>query len=228
MDTQLNGLPQRNSMMRLCWLLQTCIVLAVGAGLVSCTKEQKAQGMLQPAQTIQPVSPCHPAGVSSTGTPEFCVNVTEIQLLNHETQADVRLSLMNRTGHRLYVAVIGPTSLTDSSGREWTTGDSTGLGGPTSPVPIEPNEETQGAISFYQNGQATADLTFSLRGEIGIMKMDSRGQVVPGQITLKRGINLWGIRIQQQPPQATGAAEQNKDTKLAQLSPRRANSATPK
>jgi hypothetical protein len=223
MDTQLNGLPQRNWMTRICWLLQTCIVLAVGAGLVSCTKEQKAQGMLQPAQTIQPVSPCHPAGVSSTGTPEFCVNVTEIQLFNHETQANVRLSLMNRTGHRLYVAVIGPTSLTDSSGRKWTTGDSTGLGGTTTPVPIEPNEETQGAISFHQNGQATADLTFSLRGEIGIMTMDPRGQADPGQIAIKRGIYLSGIHLQQQPQQSAGVMEQRKDNKPGHVSPRRAN-----
>ena len=92
MDTPFNVLLQRSSMMNTCWLLQACIVVAVGAGLVSCTKEHKAQGMVQPAQTIQPVTPCHPTGVSSSGTPEFCVNVTEMQLLNHETQADVRLS----------------------------------------------------------------------------------------------------------------------------------------
>ena len=228
MDTQFNGLLQRSSMMNTCWLLQACLVLAVGVGLVSCTKEQKAQGMIQPAQTIQPVSPCPPAGVSSSGTPEFCVNVTEIQLLNHETQVDVGLSLMNRTGHRLYITLIGLTSLTDSSGRKWNTGDSTGLGGPNTPVPIEPDGATQGAISFYQNGQVPADLTFSLRGEIGIMTMDSRGQAVPGQIAIKRGIYLSGIRIQQQPPQSTGVTEQHKDTKLAHVSPRRANLTTPK
>ena len=59
------------------------------------------------------------------------------------------------------------------------------------------------------------------------MKMDSSGQAVPGQIATKRGINLSGIHIQQQPPQSTGATEQNKDTKLAQLSPRRANPTKP-
>ena len=151
------------------------------------------------------------------------MNVTELQLFSHETKADVGLSLVNRTGHRLFITLIGVTSLTDSSGSTWNTGDSKGLGGPNNPVPLEPDRETQGAISFYQNGQAPADLTFSLRGEIGIMKMDSHGQAVPGQIVIKRGINLSGIRIQQQPPQSTGATEQNKDTKLAQLSPRRAN-----
>ena len=228
MDKQFNVLLQRSSIMNTWWLLQVCIVLAVGVGLVSCTNVQKDQGMTQPAAVSQSLSPCQPVGLSSTGAPEFCVNVTEIQLFSHETQADVGLSLVNRTGHRLFITLIGSTSLTDSSGRKWNTGDSKGLGGPNNPVPLEPDRETQGAISFYQNGQAPADLTYSLRGEIGIMKMDSRGQAVPGQIAIKRAVNLSGIRIQQQPPQATGAAEQNKDTKLAQLSPRRANSATPK
>jgi len=187
--------------------------------------------MTQTAAVSHSPSPCQPVGLSSTGAPEFCVNVTEIQLFSHETQADVGLSLVNRTGHRLFITLIGITSLTDSSGRKWNTGDSKGLGDLNNPVPLEPDRETQGAISFYQNGQSHIDLTFSLRGEIGIMKMDSRGQAVPGQIAIKRAVNLSGIRIQQQPPQATGAAEQNKDTKLAQLSHlshRRTNSATPK
>jgi len=228
MDKQFNGLLQRSSIMNTRWLLHACIVLAVGVGLVSCTNKQKGQGMTQPASFSQSLSPCQPAGVSSTTTPEFCVNVTEIQLFGYETKADVGLSLLNRTGHRLFITLIGFTSLTDSSGRTWNTGDSKGLGGLNNPVPLEPDRETQGAISFYQNGQSPIDLTFSLRGEIGIMKMDSHGQAVPGQIAIKRGINLSGIRIQQQPPQSTGATEQNKDTKLAQLSPRRANPTTPK
>jgi len=228
MDKQLNGLLRRSSILNTWWLLHACIVLAVGVGLVSCTNKLKGQGMTQPAPVSHSLSPCQPAGVSSTGTPEFCVNVTEIQLFSHETKADVRLSLVNRTGHRLFITLIGFISLTDSSGRTWNTGDSKGLGGLNNPVPLEPDRETQGAISFYQNGQAPTDLTFSLRGEIGIMKMDSRGQAVPGQIALKRGINLSGIRIQQQPPQSTGATEQNKDTKLAHLAPRRAHPATTK
>jgi hypothetical protein len=228
MDKQFNGLLQRTSTMNICWLLQACIVLAAGVGLVSCAKVQKDQVMTQSAPLSQSLSPCQPAGLSSTATPEFCVSVTEIQLFSHDTKADVGLSLMNRTGRRLFITLIGSTSLTDSSGRKWNTGDSKGLGGPNNPVALEPDGETQGSVSFYQNGQAPADLTFSLRGEIGIMKMDSRGQAVPDQIALKRGINFSGIRFQQQPPQSTGATEQNKDTKLAQLSPRRANPTTPK
>ena len=228
MDKQCNGLLQRSSIMNTGRLLQACIVLAVGVGLMACTKVQKDRVMTQPASSGQSLSPCQPAGVSSTATPEFCVNVTEIQLISHDTKADVSLSLVNRTGRRLFIALIGFTSLTDSSGRKWDTGDTKGLGGPNNPVPLEPDGETQGAISFYQNGQALADLTFSLRGEIGIMKMDSHGQAVPGQIALKRGITLSGIRIQQQPPQPTGALEQNKNTKLAHVSPRRASPMAPK
>lgn len=228
MDKQFNGLLQRSSIMSTGWLLQACIVLAVGVGLVSCTNKQKDQGMTQPEPFSHSLSPCQPAGMSSTATPELCVNVTEIQLLNHETKADVGLSLVNRTGHRLFITLIGFTSLTDSSGVTWNTGDTKGLGGPNNPVPLEPDRETQGVISFYQSGQHPMDLTFSLRGEIGIMKMDSRGQAIPGQIAIKRGINLSGIRIQQQPPQSTGAGEQSKDPRLAQLSSRRANPTTPK
>jgi hypothetical protein len=93
-------------------------------------------------------------------------------------------------------------------------------------VLLESEGETQGSISFYQNGQASVDMTFSLRGEIAIIKMDSRGQALPGQIATKRGITLSGIRIQQQPSQTTGTAEQYKDTKLAQVSPRRVNPTT--
>jgi hypothetical protein len=222
MDKQFNGLRQRSLIKNTWWLLQASIVLAVGVGLASCAN-QKDQGMTQPEPLSHSLSPCQPAGVSSTATPELCVNVTEIQLLNREAKVDVGLSIVNRTGHRLFITLIGFTSLTDGSGSKWNTGDSKGLGGPNDPVLLESDRETQGVISFYQNGQAPADLTFSLRGEIGIMKTDFLGQAIPGQIAIKRGINLSGIRIQQQPPQSTVAAEQNKDPRLAQLAPRRAN-----
>jgi len=225
MDKQFNGVLRRSSIINTWWLLRTCMVLAGGVGLVSCTNEQVR---IQPATLSQSLSPCQPAGVSFTATPEFCVNVTEMQLFSHDTKADIGLSFMNRTGHRLFITMTGLTSLTDSSGRNWNMGESKGLGGLNNPLPLEPDRETQGAISFYQNGQAPSGLTFSLRGEIGIMKMDSRGQAVPGQIAIKREINLSGIRIQPQPPQSTGVAEQNNDTKLAQVSPRRTSPAMPK
>ncbi len=223
MAAQFNDLLQRSSIMNRCLWLHACIVLAAGIGLVSCAKEHKDQSMTQPTPSSQSLTPCQPAGVSFTGTPELCVSVTEVHLLSHETHADVGLSLVNRTGHKLFITLIGFTSLTDSSGKKWNTEDSKGLGGPTNPVAIEPGGNAQGALSFYQIGQSSTDLTFSLRGEIGIMKMDAHGQAVPGQIAIKRGINLSGIRIQQQPPHPPGAAELKKEPKPAQLSPRRSN-----
>ncbi len=226
MDRQVNELLRRRSTLNTCRSLHACILLAIGVGLVSCTIDQKDPIRTQPTPVSQSLHPCQPVGVSSTGAPEFCVNVTEVQLFSHETKADVGLSFVNRTGQRLYITLIGSTSLTDSSGKTWSTGDSKGLGNPNHPVPLEPDGETQGSISFHQNGQASADLTFSLRGEIGIIKMDSRGHALPGQIATKRGITLSGIRIQQQPPQPTGITEQYKDTKLAQVFPRRANATT--
>ena len=227
MDKQFTGRLQRRSNMITCWVLQACIVLAVGVGLVSCKIVQKDQVMTQPTEFGQSLSPCQSTGMSYTSTPELCVNVTKMQLSNDATKADVGLSLVNRTGRRLFITLTGLTSLTDSNGRKWNTGESKGLGDLSNPVPLEPGRETQGAITFYQIGQSPIELTFSLFGEIGIMKMGSRGQAVPDQIALKHQITLSGIRIQHQPSQSTSASEQNKVAKLAQVSPRRATPTTP-
>jgi hypothetical protein len=211
------------------WVLNACMVLAVGVGLVSCTKEQIEQAMNRPAEVILQSSPCQPAGIASTATPEFCVNVTDIQLLNRDRQADVSLTLVNRTGRRLFIYASGTPSLTDSGGTKWSGGSNTGLGSGTHyPVTLEPNVETQGSFTFHQNGQATPDQIFSLRAEIVIMKVDSRGQPIPFGIAVTRGFNLSGIRLPQLPPQSSTPTEQNRDTKLAQVSPRDVTPATPK
>ena len=228
MENHFTGGLRNSSIMNTSWLLHACLVSAVGVGLVSCTKEQKDEGMIHPSEFSQSLSSCQPAGVSSTATPELCVIVSSVALLSHETKADVGLSLMNRTGRRLFITLIGTTSLTDSSGRKWNMGDSKGFGDLNNSVPLEPDGDVQGALSFHQNGQPSTDPTFSLRGEIGIMKMDSRSQAVPGQIAIKRGISLSGIRIQRQTSQATGATEQSRDTTHTPLSARRSSTASPK
>jgi hypothetical protein len=227
MDNQFTGLPQRRSIMNPCWLRHACILLAVGVGLVSCKIIQKDHVMTQPAAVDQSLRPCQSTEASSITTPELCVNVMEMQLSNEGTTADVGLSLVNRTGGRLFMTLTGPTSLTDSNGRTWNTGDSKGLGNLSNPVPLEPRGEIQGTITFHQIGQSPIDLTFSLVGEIGIMKMGSRGQVVPGQIARKHPITLSGIRIRHQLPQSTGATEQNKGAKLTHVFPRRTKPTTP-
>ena len=215
--------------MKIRWLLQTCIVVAVGMGLASCTKAEIEQAMNRPAEIMLQSSPCQPAGIASTATPEFCVNVTDIQLLRHDTQAEVSLTLMNRTGRRLFIYVSGAPSLTDSGGTKWNGGSNTGLGSGTHyPVTLEPNMETQGSLIFHQSGRSASALTFSLRGEMAIMQVDSRGQPIPYKITVIRGFNISGIRLPQPPPQSSAPTEQNPDTKLAQVSPQGGAPATPK
>ena len=226
MDNQFTGLLQRRSIKKIYWSLQACIMLAVGVGLVSCKIVQKDH-MTQPAAFDQSLNPCQSTGATSITTSELCVNVTEMQLSSEDTTTDVGLSLVNRTERRLFITLTGPTSLTDSNGRKWNTGDSKGLGNLSNPVPLEPRGEIQGIITFHQIGQSPIDLTFSLVGEIGIMKMGSRGQAVPGQIARKHPITLSGIRIRHQLPQSTGATEQNKGAKLTQVFPRRTKPTTP-
>ena len=228
MEKHFTGVLRKSLIVNTRWLLHACIVSAVGVGLVSCTKEQRDEGMIQPSELSKSLSSCKPAGVSATATPELCVIVTNVELFSHEPKADIGMSLMNRTGRRLFITLIETTSLTDSSGRKWNTGDSKGFGGFNNPLLLEPDGDVQGAISFHQNGQASADPTFSLRGEIGIMKTDSRGQAVPGQIAIRRGINLSGISVRRQTSQAKGPTEQNRDAKHTPLSARRANTASPK
>lgn len=190
------------------WLLQVCIVLAVGVGLVSCSKEQidqfvtsPRQALAQPAQFIESASPCQPAGVSSTSTADFCVNVMEIQLSNHDSEADVSVTLVNRRGRRLFLTMPEFPSLTDSSGTRWSGGTVTGIPRYYSlSLPVDPNAEAQLSFVFRRSGQAPADMTFSMRGEIAILKVDSRGEPIPNQVATKRGFNLSGIRIQDTTP----------------------------
>ncbi len=222
MNKHSNGLLQRRPALNTRRLLHTCIVLALGVGFVSCTKELKDQSVAKPAQFSQPVIACPSSGISSTGTPELCVRLTEIQILSHGAKADVGLSFMNRTEQRLFVVWLGSTAMTDSSGKKWTMGDSKGLGTSGNPIPLEPGDETRGTITFSQTGQSSQDAIFSLRGEIGIMKIDSHGHAVPDQIAIKRGITLSGIRIHQ-PPQPLSSLDQHSDVKPAQAALRRAN-----
>jgi len=126
-----------------------------------------------------------------------------MRLLNHDSEADVSLVLVNRTGRRLFLLLTSPPYLTDSSGTKWAKSSVTGIGqknfGTAPPLQLEPNVEAQVSILFVRHGQAPTDLTFSMSGEIQTMKVDSRGEPIPHSIGVNRGFNLSGIRILQQP-----------------------------
>jgi hypothetical protein len=180
-------------------------------------------------QVLQPANPCAPGGVSTT-TPEFCVNLTEIKLLNNDAEADVSLTLVNRTGRRLFLALPHVTYLTDSSGTKWAQTKNTGIpyGVHHNALPLEPNGEAQVSFLFGRSGQAPPDLTFSMRGEVAIMKVDSRGEAVRNQVQVTRGFNISGIRVMPEPSQAGGTPQQNVNTRLGKVSARDLNAATPK
>lgn len=199
--------------------------------LTSCTQGQIEQVLQNKTQDMIS-GPCTPAGIASTATPEFCVNVTDMQLLSRDTQADVSLTLVNRTGRRLFLVLSSSPYLTDSNGSRWERHTATGIGfiGPSNvPLPLEPNVETQISFLFTNKGQAPSDqTTFSMRGEIAIMKVDTRGQPSPLAIAVSRGINLSEIRIPQPPLRSSAPTDQNTGSKLAQASPQGGELAAPR
>ena len=60
----------------------TAVVIALG--FLSCSKEEMNQAMNRPAEMIQSSSPCPPAEVS-TSTPEVCLILTEMRLVNRDS-----------------------------------------------------------------------------------------------------------------------------------------------
>ena len=175
--------------------------------LASCTQGQVAQVMGNTTQDMIS-GPCPPGSGPVSATPEFCVYVTELRVVNHDTEADVSATIVNRTGRRVYLRMESWPSLTDSSGTKWGFSNITGIqygGGTPQPQPLEPNVDSQVAYSFKRSGsgEVAADLTFSMHGELAIVKADSRGELVPGnQRQAVRGFNFSGLRpVQQQPGQ---------------------------
>jgi hypothetical protein len=184
----------------------SCRIVFATVMLASCTQVQNKQPM--PIKTQDTTSgPCPSGKWPMSTTSEFRVCVTEIQLINHDSGADVSLTFVNQTGRRLFLTTL-QSYLTDSSGISWNVQRVTGLpSGWDHSVPLEPNIETQISVSFSRSGQAPSDLTFTLRGDISIMKVDSRGEPIPRQFAVTRGFNISGIRPMPPQPQSSGPAK---------------------
>src|SRR4051812_30449858 len=105
------------------------IVLALMT-LASCTQGQVQQVLGNTTQDMIS-GPC-PTGMGLvSAAPEFCLYVTELQV-SHDTEADVYLMMVNRTGRRVYVKLPSRPSLSDSSGNKWADRSMTGIGSFTS------------------------------------------------------------------------------------------------
>lgn len=179
------------------WRLGWGLVAAVMA-LTSCTQQQIEQ-VIQNTGRNALLGQCPTGNALMSAAPEFCLALTELRLLNNDSEADVSLTLVNRTGHRVYVALQGSPVLTDNNGTKWVTPRVTGIShSHNSPLALEPNVNAPVTMSFRQNSRNPSGLTFSMHGEIAVMKVDSRGQSIPGQPQVVRGFNFSGIRLRAQ------------------------------
>lgn len=192
----------------------SCGIVFAAMMLASCTQAQIEQVLQNKTQDMIS-GPCPPGSGPVSAAPEFCLYVTEMHVGNHDTEADVSATIANRTGRRLYLVLSFQNQpyLTDSSGTKWDMIENTGIparDGVRS-LSLEPNVDSQVAFRFRRNGQGSADLTFSMRGEIGILKTDSRGEALPNELPkTARGFNFSGLRQGQQPstqPAATSGAQ---------------------
>jgi hypothetical protein len=176
------------------WMVLTAMMF------LSCTKGQVAQVLQN--QTQDMISgPCPPGNGPVSAAPEFCLYVTDLQVVNRDTEVDVSLSITNRTGRRIFLSLSTPPALTDGTGTRWDYKKGAGIyfRSPSQvPISVEPNVETQASMVFQRYGQSQSDLTFTMRGDIGVMKVDSRGQAHPIQVEVNRGFNLSGLHQTQQ------------------------------
>ena len=200
-------------------LWSTCGILVATVALASCTKEQMEQ-LLQNTTQAMVSGGCPPGAGHVSPAPEFCLYVTELRVVNRDTEANVSATIVNRTGRRLYLTMVSQPFLTDSSGTKWANSNVTGIGG--TPLSLEPNVDSQIAFSFNRSGsgQAPADLTFSMRGEVAILKVDSRGELLPkSRNSTVRGFNFTGVpQVQQRPAQLAAASGLQGSTSLEQQS----------
>jgi hypothetical protein len=175
-----------------------CGIVFVTVALVSCTQGQIQQAMGNTTQNMIS-GPCPPGMGLLSAAPEFCLYVTELRV-THDTEADVNLTIMNRTGRTVYLS-FRSASLSDSSGTKWGLQSTTGIkSGSGLETPLDPNVNSQITITFRQRGQTVSpEVTFSMTGEIMVYKADSRGEMmrqVPPIAT--RGFQFSGIRQGQQ------------------------------
>jgi len=181
----------------------SCGIVFAAMLLASCTQAQMQQAMGNSAQDVIS-GPCPPANGPLSAAPEFCLYVTEMHVGSHDTEADVSATITNRTGRRIYLILQSRPYLTDGGGSKWLMVTSTGISerGAYTPLLLDPNVESQVAFHFRQSGQGSSDLTFSMRGEVGILKTDSRGEVITKSIPPQavRGFNFSGLRQGQQAP----------------------------
>jgi hypothetical protein len=173
--------------------------ILLATSVTSCTQGQMEQVLGSKTQDMIS-GPCPPGEGLLSAAPEFCLYVTELRV-THDTEADVNVTIANRTGRRLYVLMPTRPSLSDSSGTKWEHMTNTGIGSSSgSELPVDSNVNSLITMTFRQRGQLVPpDLAFAMSGEVMIFKADSRGEMIRQVAPIaRRGFQFSGIRQQPQ------------------------------
>jgi len=185
-----------------------CIIVLATSLLVSCGEIQR---------TVQTATQPCPQGNGPVSTSlEFCLYVTSVQLIDQDTKTDVGITIVNRTGRRLYLVLSDLSNrapmLLDNSGVQWNFLGSLGISYIWSqPTPLEPNGELQASVQYNRGRAGVADVTFSLRGALSILATTSQGEPISfGPRTVSRGFNISGLRpgLQQSVPSPAVSGKQ--------------------
>lgn len=184
----------------------SCAVLLAAMSVVSCAEGQFGQVMQNVGKSMAKGMCAEGRGAVSTA-PEFCLYIDDIQVGDRDSRVDVVLKAVNRTGQPLHLG-ISQIALSTSNGSGWTFRGTSGIawGNGSSPLSLEPGGEGVFTIGFVNGQWGGADTTLSMNGELGILKIDSRGQPAgwfgaggPG-IAASRGFNFSRVGLMQQQP----------------------------
>jgi len=183
-----------------------CAVLLLAASVTSCAEGQFGQ-VVQTVGKNMAKGMCAEGGGPVSAAPEFCFYVEDMQVMSSDTRLDVVMKAVNRTGRPLYLGLSragGSTS--DGIGLGFAGASGIASSNGASPLALEPGGEGTFVIHFVINRWGGPDTTISLNGEIGIIKVDSRGQpaawfgsVGPG-VSAVRAFNLSRVGMRSQQP----------------------------
>ena len=184
----------------------SCAIVLAALSVVSCADGQFGQVMQNVGKSMAKGMCAEGRGTVSTA-PEFCLYIDDIQVGDRDSRVDVVLKAVNRTGQPLHLG-LAQIALSTSNGSGWTFRGTSGMAwaNGSSPLSLEPGGEGVFTIGFVNGQWGGADTTLSMNGELGILKIDSRGQPAgwfgaggPG-IAASRGFNFSRVGLMQQQP----------------------------
>ncbi|MEC4889191.1 MAG: hypothetical protein RI101_03945 [Nitrospira sp.] len=181
--------------MRIHRVWSSCAIVLAAMSVVSCAEGQFGQVMQNLGKGMAQ-SMCGEGKGPVSGAPEYCLYVTDLQVLR-DGGATAGISLVSRTRGR-YAMWLTKASLTDNSGGSWRISSSSGLplGTQYYPLLLDPTSEGQVSIKFASNDAGVRPgSVFTLEGEIYLRQADAQGN--PVGTAGSRGFRVIGIPLAQ-------------------------------